>query len=60
MECGGTKTEARGLLVRRKTEIDDGTWQAPLGHGMRAVDDERRPLSAVDVTLRESFLKGPA
>ena len=53
MERGGTKTEARRLLARRKTEIADGTWQAPHGHGMRAVDGERRPRSDTDVTLRE-------
>src|SRR5215472_17407747 len=53
MERGGTKTDARALLARRKTEIADGTWQAPHGHGMRAVDGERRPPSAADVTLRE-------
>jgi hypothetical protein len=33
MERGGTKTEARALLARRQTEIADGTWHAPYGHG---------------------------
>src|SRR5262249_37092214 len=53
MERSGTKTEARGLLARRKTESAVGTGQAPHGHGMRAVDGERRPPNAADVTLRE-------
>ena len=53
MERGGTKTEARGLLARRKTEIADGTWQAPYGHGMHAADGERRPASDTAITLGE-------
>jgi hypothetical protein len=56
MERGGTTTEARGLLARRKTEIADGTWQAPYGHGIQAVDGERslrahpQPRGACGVT----------
>ena len=52
-ECGGTKTEARGLLARRKTEIADGTWQAPYGHGIHAIDGERQPASGTSITLGE-------
>ncbi len=29
MERGGTKSEARALYMRRRTEIHDGTWQSP-------------------------------
>ncbi len=37
VERGGTKTDARALLARRKTEIADATWQAPYGHGSHPV-----------------------
>jgi integrase len=52
-EYGGTKTNARLLLARRKTEIADGTWQVPYGHGIQAVDGARRSASGADITLRE-------
>jgi len=29
MERGGTKSEARALYMRRRTEIHDGTWKSP-------------------------------
>jgi len=29
MEHGGTKSEARALYMRRRTEIKDGTWKSP-------------------------------
>lgn len=29
MERGGTRSEARALYMRRKTEIRDGTWKSP-------------------------------
>ncbi len=29
MECGGSKSEARALYMRRRTEIHDGTWKSP-------------------------------
>jgi hypothetical protein len=29
MERGGTKSEARALYMRRRTEIRDGTWKSP-------------------------------
>lgn len=29
MECGGAKSEARALYMRRRTEIHDGTWKSP-------------------------------
>jgi hypothetical protein len=29
MEHGGTKTEARTLYMRRRTEVRDGTWKSP-------------------------------
>ena len=51
MERGGTKTDARILHARRKTEIADGTWQAPYGHGTHAVDGERRPASDSAIAL---------
>jgi len=50
-ERGGTKTEARALLARRKTEIADGTWRAPYGHGAHAVNGERRRASGTTLTL---------
>jgi integrase len=53
MERGGTKTDARGLLARRKTEIADGTWQSPYGHGTHAANGERRPASDASITLGE-------
>jgi integrase len=53
MERGGTRTEARALFSRRKTEIADGTWQAPYGHGTHAANGERRLASNTSVTLGE-------
>ena len=29
MERGGSKSEARALYIRRRTEIHDGTWKSP-------------------------------
>ena len=29
MEQGGTKSDARALYMRRRTEIHDGTWKSP-------------------------------
>src|SRR5438045_1073293 len=57
MERGGTKTETRGLLARRKTEIADGTWQSPYGHGIHAVQGERRLASAAAITLGDCTSK---
>ncbi len=51
IERGGTKTDARALLARRKTEIADGTWKAPYGHGAHAVNGSRRPAAASTLTL---------
>ncbi len=52
-EYGGQKTEARALLARRKTEIADGVWQAPYGHGAHVANGSRRPASNETLTLGE-------
>ena len=52
-ERGGTKTEARALLARRKTEIADGTWRPPYGHGISAVNRAHRPADSDLLALGE-------
>jgi len=52
-EFGGTKTEARAKLARRQTEIADGTWQKPHGHGAHAPARARERLNADPLTLGE-------
>lgn len=53
MERGGQKTEARALLARRQTEIADGVWQAPYGHGAHVANGSRRPASNETLALGE-------
>jgi len=45
-ERAGTKSEARALYMRRKTEIAAGTWTAPYGHGAHAANGSRRAASS--------------
>jgi integrase len=52
-ERGGSKTDARVLYMRRKTEIQTGTWMAPYGHGAHVVNGSRRPASGETLTLGE-------
>ena len=52
-ERGGTKRKARALLARRKTEIADGTWQAPYGHGIHAANRSRPQPDSELLTLGE-------
>jgi len=50
-ERGGTKSEARALYMRRKTEIAAGTWTAPYGHGAHAANGSRRAASSKGIAL---------
>ena len=51
VERGGTKTNARALLARRKTEVADGAWQPPYGHGVHAANRSRQPASSAPLAL---------
>jgi hypothetical protein len=51
IERGGTKTDARALLARRRTEIADGLWQAPYGHGAHAANRARGRVDSEGLTL---------
>jgi hypothetical protein len=50
-ERGGNKSEARALLARRKTEIADGTWHAPYGHGIHAANRSHPRQDGESLTL---------
>jgi integrase len=60
VERGGTKTQARTLLARRKTEIADGQWQPPYGHGTQAANRSLQRATGEGLTLgafAEAWLK---
>src|SRR5271168_2655402 len=53
MERAGQKTIARGLLARRQTEIADGTWRSPYGHGIHAANRSRPRPETEPLTVGE-------
>jgi len=53
MERGGNKTETRALLARRQTEIADGTWRPPYGHGIHAANRSRPRPESEPLTVGE-------
>ena len=57
MEHGGTKSEARALYMRRRTEIHDGTWKSPRDAALR--DPVQLTLRRAERLLRSATSRAP-